>query len=120
VAAGWLWHLQFPVIKKIWTSSFVLVAGGYSCLLLAVFHQVLEVWQQRAWAAPFVWIGTNAITIYMIHELVDVKKIASRFAGGDVSQALGRFGELGTALAVVGLTLWICRFLHRRRIFLRL
>src|SRR5688572_16346584 len=38
VAAGWLWHLQFPVIKKIWTSSFVLVAGGYSALLLATFH----------------------------------------------------------------------------------
>jgi predicted acyltransferase len=30
LAVGWLWHLNFPVIKKIWTSSFVLVAGGYS------------------------------------------------------------------------------------------
>ncbi len=35
VALGWLWNFQFPVIKKIWTSSFVLVACGYSCLLLA-------------------------------------------------------------------------------------
>jgi len=120
LAAGWLWHLQFPVIKKIWTSSFVLVAGGYSCLLLAAFHQVLEVWQRRAWAAPFVWIGTNAITIYLIHELVDVKKIASRFVGGDVGQALGRFGELASALVVMALTFWICRFLYRRKIFLRL
>ncbi|MCX5690184.1 MAG: heparan-alpha-glucosaminide N-acetyltransferase domain-containing protein, partial [Planctomycetota bacterium] len=34
-AAGWLWGMQFPVIKKLWTSSYVLVAGGYSCLLLA-------------------------------------------------------------------------------------
>jgi predicted acyltransferase len=37
VALGWLWGLQFPVIKKIWTSSYVLVAGGYSALLLAFF-----------------------------------------------------------------------------------
>ena len=34
---GWLWGLQFPVIKKIWTSSYVLVAAGYSAMLLGVF-----------------------------------------------------------------------------------
>ena len=28
VVAGWLWNFQFPVVKKIWTSSYVLVAGG--------------------------------------------------------------------------------------------
>ncbi|MGZ4986730.1 MAG: acyltransferase family protein [Limisphaerales bacterium] len=37
VALGWAWNIQFPVVKKIWTSSFVLVAGGYSALLLAAF-----------------------------------------------------------------------------------
>jgi predicted acyltransferase len=120
LAAGWLWHLQFPVIKKVWTSSFVLVAGGYSCLLLAAFHQVLEVWQWRAWARPFVWIGMNSITIYMICELVDLKKIALRLVGGDVFQGLGRFGDLAVALVVVALSLWICHLLYRRKIFLRL
>lgn len=32
-ALGWLWGIEMPVIKKIWTSSYVLVAGGYSALL---------------------------------------------------------------------------------------
>ncbi len=36
VLAGHLWALQFPIIKAIWTSSFVLVAGGYSAILLGV------------------------------------------------------------------------------------
>ena len=31
VGLGFLWHLRFPIIKELWTSSFVLVAGGYSC-----------------------------------------------------------------------------------------
>src|SRR5207244_4550977 len=31
--AGWLWNFQFPVVKKIWTSSYVLVAGGYSAMV---------------------------------------------------------------------------------------
>ena len=38
IAVGYLWGLQFPVIKNIWTSSYVLVAGGWSLLLLALFY----------------------------------------------------------------------------------
>src|SRR5262249_30039156 len=41
VAAGYLWGLQFPVIKNIWTSSFALVAAGSSASLLGgVLHVV--------------------------------------------------------------------------------
>jgi predicted acyltransferase len=61
VPAGYLWGLQFPVIKSIWTSSYVLVAGGYSLMLLGVFHQIMDVWGWKAWATAFVWIGANAI-----------------------------------------------------------
>ena len=121
VVLGWLWNFQFPVIKKIWTSSFVLVAGGYSCLLLAAFHLVIECWGWRGWAQPFVWIGMNPITIYMIHDLVDVGQIAQRFVGGDLSKLyLGRYGELAVALVEMAITFGICRFLYRRKIFLRL
>ena len=36
VAVGWLWHPLLPVIKKIWTSSMVLVSSGYCLLLMGV------------------------------------------------------------------------------------
>src|SRR6266478_3227938 len=52
IALGFLWGLQFPVIKKIWTSSYVLVAGGYSCLVLALFFNIIEIWQRRKWCMP--------------------------------------------------------------------
>jgi predicted acyltransferase len=121
VALGWLWSFQFPVIKKIWTSSFVLVACGYSCLLLAAFHLVIEAWGWRAWAQPFVWIGMNPITIYMIDNLVDIDKIAQRFVGGDLNKLyLGRWGDLAVALVGMAITIGICRFMYRRKIFLRL
>ncbi len=119
-ALGWLWSLQFPVIKKIWTSSFVLVACGYSCLLLAMFHLVIEVWGWRLWAQPFVWIGMNPITMYMIANLVNVRQIAERLVGQGVNKYFGRYDEL--AVAVVGLLIMfgIAHFLYRRKIFLRL
>jgi len=49
IVLGRLWGLEFPIVKKIWTSSFVLVAGGYSLMLLGTFHQIIDVWAWRAW-----------------------------------------------------------------------
>ena len=124
VLAGYLWGLQFPVIKAIWTSSFVLVAGGYSAILLAVLHQVIDVWGWRAWATIFVWIGANAITLYFINGVAGFEPFALRFVGGDVSAWLDRMITPGTGLFVahiLGLMLAIALagFLYRRRIFLR-
>jgi len=118
---GWLWSFQFPVIKKLWTSSFVLVACGYASVLLATFYFIIDVVGIRGWAQPFVWIGMNPITIYMIHNLVDIEKIAKRFAGGEINQRyFGHYGELVLALVGLALIFGISRFLYRRKIFLRL
>ncbi|MGC1826814.1 MAG: hypothetical protein WA723_14350, partial [Pseudolabrys sp.] len=124
VLAGYLWGLQFPVIKAIWTSSFVLVAGGYSAILLGVMHQIIDVWGWRAWATIFVWIGANAITLYFINGVAGFEPFALRFVGGDVSAWLDRMITPGTGLFVahiLGLMLAIALagFLYRRRIFLR-
>jgi predicted acyltransferase len=123
VIAGYLWGLQFPVIKKIWTSTFVLVAGGYSALLLGLFYLVIDVWKVRGWATPFVWVGTNAITLYLVKEVVDFPALATRFVGGADSalrQNVWRgAGELVVYIAGVALILLLARFLYKRQIFLR-
>ncbi len=59
VALGAWWGESFPVIKKIWTSSYVLVAGGFSALLLAAFYALIDVAGIRRWGRPFVWVGAN-------------------------------------------------------------
>ena len=125
IALGWLWHLQFPVIKKLWTSSYVLVVGGYSALLLAAFHHVVEVRGWRRWCVPFVWIGMNPITLYLANNLIGFRRLAQRFVGGDVKSGLDAHLGSGAGqglIAIVGLALMLvlARFLHQRRIFLRL
>lgn len=120
VALGFLWGLQFPVIKKIWTSSYVLVAGGYACLLLAAFYQMVEIWQWRKWCTPFVWVGMNPITIYLAFHLLDFSKLAQLVAGGPVYEALGPWGNMGMAVVVVAMSLGLVRFLYNRKIFLRI
>lgn len=125
VLAGFLWGMQFPVVKKIWSSSFVLVAGGYSAMLLGAFYLVVDVWKWQRWCQPFVWMGMNSITIYVTSNLVGFRKVAARFAGGDVKNFLDTSiakgaGELVIALVGLALAFWFVRFLYQRRIFLRL
>lgn len=132
---GYAWSFQFPLVKKLWTSSFVLVAGGWSALLLAGFYYVIDVRRFRAWCVPFTWIGTNALTIYLISNLTYLEvagqgasafdQIPLRFVGGPVAEFLDRaiaphFGGVVVALLGLALAFLICRFLHQRRIFLRL
>ena len=119
---GVVWGLQFPIIKKIWTSSYVLVAAGSSALLLAAFYQVIEVWNRRRWAAPFVWIGMNPITIYLADRFIDFGGLAERVVGGPVKGkgVFGAYGQLVVTLVALGMVVGLAWFLHRRRIFLRL
>jgi predicted acyltransferase len=120
LAIGHLWGLQFPIIKKIWTSSFVLVAGGWSCLLLAFFYQLIETWRATKWAQPFVWIGTNPIVIYLAAAWFPFKDLANRIAGGPIKWNLGPWGEAWVCVVTLLLVILFARFLYRRKIFLRL
>jgi predicted acyltransferase len=120
VVAGFLWGLQFPVIKKIWTSSYVLIAGGYSCIFLGAFYQMVEIWQWRKWCIPFLWIGMNPITIYLVSGLLHIGDLAELIAGGPVKAALGPWGDFVLALTGVAMMFAFVRFLYQRKIFLRL
>lgn len=125
VVLGWLWGWQFPVIKKIWTSSYALVAGGYSAILLGVFYLIVDVWKRRTWCQPFVWIGMNAITIYVGGGIIGFRGLAMRLAGGEVQNFLNTqvkqgLGDLAISLVGLFLAVWFCHFLHKRKIFLRL
>lgn len=78
---GLLWNPLFPINKKMWTSSYVLFAAGWSLLLMALFWYLLQVRSpQRAepgapvsaprWTMPLMVFGTNAITAYVVSELL--------------------------------------------------
>jgi predicted acyltransferase len=116
ILLGLLWGIQFPVIKKIWTSSYVLVSGGLSCIFLAIFYQVIEIWGFRKWVAPFVWIGMNSIAIYIVSSFLSA---ALPFVFDYFNGAFRIFGSLVSSLTFVGLILIIAYILYQRKIFLR-
>ncbi len=81
LALGYLWSLEFPLNKNMWTSSFVLVAGGYSlCLLTLAFWAVEQQGWRKGWTWPWLVFGSNAIVAYMISELLSSALWATRLS----------------------------------------
>ncbi len=125
LATGWLLGATgiCPVVKKIWTPSWVLFSGGWCFLFLAAFYLVMDIWNQRRWAFVLVVVGMNSIAAYLIAHLFDgfiIKALPRHLgespflvAGPACKPLLLGFG----VLLVEWLLLW---WMFRRKIFLRI
>ena len=118
IAVGYAWSPWFPVIKKIWSSSYVLVAGGWSALILAAFYWAVDVRGWRRWAYFFAVIGFNPITIYVGQKFIDFTKIARFFFGG-VAAHSGVVAPVILAASIIGVKWLFLRYLYKQRIYLR-
>ncbi len=72
VALGETWGLFFPINKKLWTSSYVLLTAGLAMLALAVCHWLLVRGWKGKWTMPALIFGTNAIVAYVISEMLAI------------------------------------------------
>jgi hypothetical protein len=102
LGAGLVWSLAFPIVKNLWSSSFVLFAGGWSLLLLALFYGVIDVLGYRKWAFVFTVIGANSITIYLARHFLNFKEVGLIFTHGFINYLGGwkPFAiELGSVVA---------------------
>lgn len=116
---GWLWGLDFPIIKHIWTSSMVLWSGGLCLLLLALFYWVIDVKGYRRWAFFFNIIGMNAIVAYIAPDIIDFPQLSRTLFGG-LAGHLGSYGNLLLASGALGI-LWLgLYYLYRNRTFVRI
>jgi predicted acyltransferase len=134
LALGYCWALWFPLNKNMWTSSYVLVAGGYSLALVTLAYWAVE---QKGWRTGWTWIwlvfGSNAIAAYMFSELLPGVLFNLHFTSGgkrtDViafvfNHVFAHIPDPGWAAfaysvsftAVCFVPVWM---LYRRRIFLK-
>jgi len=124
ICVGLIWSLHFPVVKRLWSPSFVMLTGGISAMALAAFYWIIEIARVDWWCAPFMWVGMNSITIYFSKCLVDYSGLANRFLGGEIKKALNAqvpgAGDFVVAFAGLGLAVWLCHALYKRKLFLRL
>jgi len=121
IALGSLWNLEFPINKRLWSSSFVLYVGGWSLLFLSVFYLIIDVAHLKKWCIPLVWIGTNSILIYLCSEgLVDFGHTASALFGGLIHLTPLAWQAVWTAISVTVVQLILLWFLYRNKLFFKI
>lgn len=117
VCLGWLWDLQFPVNKELWTSSFVLVTVGWSAILLAVFYALVDILPGQKAAYPFVIIGANSIIIYLASSLVNWSYVGKSVFGGVIRAVPDTWQPLMAVIALLAVQLLVLHWMYKRKIF---
>jgi predicted acyltransferase len=122
IVIGLGWSVALPLSKPLWTGSFVLVTAGVTTVVLAMVSRLVDVGAVTRWSQPFVWLGVNAIAVYVGSEMVGDLLEGSwlSFGFGRTSPKAWVFWELlnpafpsvplewlSLAMAMVYLTLWM-------------
>jgi predicted acyltransferase len=119
ILLGLGWGTFFPIITRLWTSSYTLFCNGLSMLLFAAFFWVIDVKGYRKWAFPFIVIGLNALTIYVVQNIFEFSQASNVVFGGLISHMTGLWQAVAVAATIV-LTKWLfVYFLYRQKIFLK-
>ncbi|MFO0863854.1 MAG: DUF5009 domain-containing protein [Gemmataceae bacterium] len=125
LASGWaLGYFDIvPVVKVIWTPSWVLYSGGWCLLLLAAFYLCIDVVGFKAWAFPLVVIGMNSIVAYCLSGLTAefFRQTLKRHFGASTFQHFGVAYEPLLLGGSVLLIWWLILFwMYRNRVFVRI
>jgi predicted acyltransferase len=125
VGAGLLWGAQFPIVKWIWTSSYALVGGGVSLIILATLHQAMDVQGARRAAEPLLWVGMNALLLYFMSGTLHFEQLGRRLTG-DLATSLAErafgngAGQLAAHATGLLLALALARVLYVKKLFVRI
>jgi predicted acyltransferase len=121
IGIGLLWNYDFPINKRLWSSSFVCFVGGFSILFFVFFYLIIDVLGFHKWAFPLLLIGSNSILIYMASEgLVNFGYTANFVFGGVINCFPTIWQPVFTALSVTLIQLLLLYFLYKRKWFLKI
>jgi predicted acyltransferase len=136
---GLAWGLLFPINKKIWTSSYVLYTVGLAICVLGIFIHLIEFRKgEGAWSRFFLVFGRNPLFIFVLSGVVAKTYGLFRIEDGvrdgkPLFRSLGSWmyehifqpafgalnGSLMYAIAHIIVFWMICRWLDRRKIYIR-
>ena len=119
LVVGLLWSLQFPINKKLWSSTFVLVVGAYSVAMFALFYWIIDVKGWKKWTTFFTVIGMNSITIYMGQRIINFRSISNFFFGGIAGLCSEPWANAINAFGYLAVSWLFLYFLYKKKIFLK-
>lgn len=116
-----IWNIWHPIIKKIWTSSFVLFSGGICVLLLALFYLVIDVWNIRKGTKWMIVIGSNAIFAYVVsHVFGDQLRLMANVLLNGLKPDIGNWFDTLSYTGGVLILFAALRYMYKNKIFIKI
>ena len=121
IAAGLIIDQWHPIIKKIWTSSFVLYSGGISVLMLAAFYLAIDICKLRLGTKWMIIIGSNAIFAYVAWHLFEpaFTSVSSVFVDG-MKRFIGNWYQTVLYFGSFMVLFLILKFMYNRKMFIKI
>jgi predicted acyltransferase len=135
VVTGYFWGKLFPINKALWTSSYVLYAGGIGMIILAVVFIIVDLWNLKGWTGFFMVFGMNALFTFFLAGIAAKTLNNISIGQGDTKTSLSgwiyqhiccnvftepRMSSLMFALMMLTFIWAIGLILYRKKIFIKL
>lgn len=115
------YFMPTPIIKNIWTPSFVLCCTGIAAALMSLLHLVVDVAGLQKWALPFRVVGLNALAAYLLIHIVNLQALSARLFSGTWALFLSSdWQRAANATVALLLAWWFCWFLYKKRVFIKI
>lgn len=110
---------SFPINKKLWSPSFVLVVGSYSFAMFALFYWLIDVRQWWRRTLFFRVIGLNSIAIYLAQPILGLSSVNKFFFGGFAGLLSPAGGAVLLGTTYIAVCWSLLYFLYRKNVFLK-
>ena len=130
-ATGAEWSVC-PIVKRIWTPSWVLFSAGWTFSILAAFFLVVDVMMLKLWTFPLAIVGMNSLAVYCLAQLTkgwfsrmfrnSLQTVDAAFgtSTAGVFYGDGMFASIYSSIAIVVMLWLVCLWLYRRNLFVRI
>ena len=123
VIAGYALNPVTPIVKRICTSSFVILSGGWCLLSLAFSYWLIDVKKIQRWPRVFTYVGSNSLFIYLLTNTGGAEwlgKIVKPFTMGFFAWSGDLSAKIITSLVLWWLLWYLCYWLYQRKIFIKI
>jgi predicted acyltransferase len=120
IGIGLIWSLHFPISKRLWSSSFILVTSGIAFTLMAIFYGVIDILNIKKWSFFFVVIGMNSLTIYLVYRFVNFRHTSRMLFEGLYISLDEKWHGVFESLGALVLVWFFLYFLYRKKIFFKI
>lgn len=109
-----------PIVKRIWTPSWVLYSGGWVMLLAGALYWMVDVRGMRRWTLPLAAVGMNSLFMYLLAAL------ATGWTKATLRTHLGpapfewTYGPIVESISVLVILWFICLWVYRQQVFIRI